>query len=206
VLSQCGSFHGNTIVYRFGADGKRLGNAVLATFMVNQAAIGDANGNVLVVAFPGDEVGFGSNDLVGRWLDGSGAFLTDWFLITTGVTNTSTFAVHSMIGGGAAVAQDDQWHAGVWRAVLPSGGLPQAPPDWLASRNGKDMHIVRRRGAYAFTSLGGGSEVELVSPAGNRCGAIDVGGSNVTVGADGTVFTQTGDNGCRRTWWPGLLR
>jgi hypothetical protein len=102
--------------------------------MVNQAAIGDANGNVLVVAFPGDEVGFGSNDLVGRWLDGSGAFLTDWFLITTGVTNTSTFAVHSMIGGGAAVAQDDQWHAGVWRAVLPSGGLPQAPPDWLASR------------------------------------------------------------------------
>jgi len=25
-------------------------------------------------------------------------------------------------------------------------------------------------------------------------------------GGDGTVFTQTGDSGCRRTWYPALLR
>jgi hypothetical protein len=201
VLSSCGPLNGVTHVDRFDGAGARLFNrtAALATYRATQAAASDSNGNTLVVAYPGNEVGLGSTDLVGRWLDGSGAFLTDWFVIATG--GTSNFAVHSLIGGGAAVMQDEGW-----RAVLPSGGPPQAPPDWLASRSGKDMYIVRGRGAYAFTSRAGASEVELVSPAGNRCGAIDVGGAHVTVGGDGTVFTQTGDGGCRRTWYPALLR
>ena len=156
----------------------------------------DDNGNILVVYHPP----FPASPLAGFWFDGSGNRLGNPFNIpeTTGI---GLFTVHNLIGGGAAVMEGE-----VWRAVLPSGGLPQAAPDWLASRTGTNIAIVRGARAYAFTSRAGASTVELVSPAGNSCGSIDVGGANVIVGGDGTVFTQTGDNGCRRTWYPALLR
>ena len=195
VLTQCGSGDGVTLVYRVDAAGHILWSLSFVSG-VDQVASGDANGNTLVVTdppFPGPK------PLRGRWIDGSGNYLTDWFDIQTSGANP--FVVHSLIGGGAAVMQGE-----AWQAVLPSGGLPQAPPHWLASRPGTNISIVRGRRAYAFTSRAGASKVELVSPAGNSCGSIDVGGANVIVGGDGTVFTQTGDNGCRRTWYPALLR
>ena len=199
VLAVCGSGPGVTHVYRLDDAANVVWSLSLATRNATQAAAGDANGNTLIIAYPGTEVGLGPSDLVGRWIDASGNFLTDWFVIAPG--GTRNIAVHSLIGGGVAVKQDE-----VWRAVLPSGGLPEAAPEWLASRTRTDIYIVRARKAYAFTSREGGSQVELVSPAGNSCGSIDVGGANVVVGGDGTVFTQTGDNGCRRTWYPALLR
>jgi len=179
VLTQCGSGDGVTHLYRVDAAAKIVWSLSFPSG-VDQVAAGDANGNTLVVTdppFPGPK------PLRGRWIDGSGNYLTDWFDIQT--SGAIPFVVHSLIGGGAAVMQGE-----AWQAVLPSGGLPQQPPDWLASRPGTNISIVRGRRAYAFTSRAGASKVELVSPAGNSCGSIDVGGANVIVGGDGTVFTQ----------------
>ena len=197
VRTTCGSGDGTLRMYRVDAAANIIWSLTLGGAGVSQAVAGDVNGNILVVdnpPFPGPK------NVLGRWIDGSGKFLTDWFAIP-GTTGTVNFAVHALIGGGAAVMD-----AEAWRAVLPSGGMPQAAPDWLASRTGTNIAIVRGRRAYAFTSRSGASKVELVSPAGNSCGSIDAGGANVIVGGDGTVFTQTGDNGCRRTWYPALLR
>lgn len=162
------------------------------------AAVGDSNGNTLVVGSPGSDVGFGSTDLVGRWLDSSGAPKTGWFLIKSG--GSGELAAHSLIGGGAAVRQ-----GGVWVASMASGSDSlQAAPSWLVS--GYDLHTIRGRRAYALTSLSGGSTVELVAASGKRCGAIDVGGANVNIGRDGTAITQTGNRGCHVNWYPGLLK
>ena len=68
VLVACGSRSGNTRAIRFDASGKQLSSSVfLGTYTAAQVAVGDANGNTLIVAYPGTEVGFGSTDLVGRW-------------------------------------------------------------------------------------------------------------------------------------------
>lgn len=82
---------------------------------------------------------------------------------------------------------------------------PSAAPDWLASRAGLDLHIVRGRKAYAFTANGGGPEVEITTPSGMSCGRFSVQGSNVSIGADGTVIAVNGNGGCTRSVYPGLL-
>jgi hypothetical protein len=197
VLTHCGSRDGTWHLYRVDDAAKVVWSLTLSISADPVVAAGDVNGNTLLVANP---LTPGPKPLLGRWIDGSGKYLTDWFDIETG-GGGAIFTVHSLIGGGAVVMQGE-----AWRAVLPSGGLPQQPPEWLASRPGTNISIVRGRRAYAFTSRAGASKVELVSPAGNSCGSIDVGGANVIVGGDGTVFTQTGDNGCRRTWYPAILR
>jgi hypothetical protein len=177
-----------------------INGSFLGIYQAMPALRGDANGNTLAVSFGGTEVGLQATDLVARWLDGKGAFLTGWFAISSG--GTVSYSLASAIGGGEFVQQD-----GVWRAFLPSGSAAAQPaPAWLAARTGQNLSIVRGRKAYALTSRSGGSIVELFAPSGTRCGSIDVGGGNVSIGADGTVFTQTTANSCRRDFFPGLLR
>jgi hypothetical protein len=202
VLSSCGNGRlGDSRVIRFDASGNRvIDGTFLGIYQAFPALRGDANGNTLAVSFDGTEVGLQPTDLVARWLDGTGALLTGWFAISSG--GTVSYSLQSAIGGGALVQQD-----GVWRAFLPSGSAAAQPaPAWLAARTGQNLSIVRGRRAYALTSRSGGSTVELFAPSGTRCGSIDVGGGNVSVGGDGTVFTQTTTNSCRRDFFPGLLR
>jgi hypothetical protein len=202
VLSNCGNGRqGDSRVIRFDASGNRvIDGTFLGIYQALPALRGDANGNTLAVSFDGTEVGLQPTDLVARWLDGKGALLTGWFAISSG--GTVSYSLQSAIGGGAFVQQD-----GVWRAFLPSGSAAAQPaPEWLAARTGQNLSIVRGRKAYALTSRSGGSIVELFAPSGTRCGSIDVGGGNVSIGGDGTVFTQTTTNSCRRDFFPGLLR
>jgi hypothetical protein len=199
VLSVCGnSMNGDTRAIRFDQTGKQLSSTFLHVY-AGSAAIGDTNGLTLVAAYPGTSAGFGQHDLVGRWLDAVGNILTPWFVISTG--GTSAFSMQALIGGGVAVMQDE-----VWRAVVPSGvSAAQSPPVWLRDRTARDLSIVRGRRAYAFTSRGGASTVEVVSPSGKLCGTLALSGNDAFIGGDGTVITITGDGGCTRTWWSALL-
>ncbi len=198
VLSICGSRTGDTRVIRFDDSGKQLYRGTFVHAYPPSGAAGDPSGNVLVVA-KGDAVaGFGSSDLVGRWLAPDGSLVNDWFVITSG--GGPQVSLRSLIGGGIAVMQDDQW-----RAILQPYGTALAPPDWLTSRPGLDLHIVRGRKAYAFTANGGGPDVEVTTPAGKSCGRFSVQGSNVSIGADGTVIAPTGSDLCTRSVYPGLL-
>jgi hypothetical protein len=199
VLSVCGSLTGDTRAIRFDQTGKQLSSTFVHVYAGNSAAVGDTNGLTLVGAFPGTSAGFGQYDLVGRWLDAAGNILTPWFVISTG--GTSAFSLRALIGGGAAVMQDE-----VWRAVVPSGmAAAQSPPAWLRDRTARDLSIVRGRRAYAFTPRGSAASVEVVSPSGMLCGTLALSGNDASVGSDGTVITIAGDGGCTRTWWSALL-
>jgi hypothetical protein len=198
VLSICGSRTGLTRVIRFDDSGKQLYSSQPLAAYPSSMAAGDASGNVLVVAMGDAVAGFASSDLVGHWLAPDGSLVNDWFVITSG--GGRQVSLRPLIGGGIAVMQDDQW-----RAILQPFGGAQAPPDWLTSRPGLDLHIVRGRKAYAFTANGGGPDVEVTTPAGKSCGRFSVQGSNVSIGADGTVIAPTGSDLCTRSVYSGLL-
>ena len=197
VLSTCGSRTGDSRVIRFDDAGTQLYSTFVHAFPPT-AARGDVSGNVLVVAMGNAVAGsFASDDLVGRWLDASGSLTSDWFVITKG--GGSRVSLRSLIGGGIAVMRDGEWRA----IVEPSVGV-LAPPEWLNSRAGLDLHIVRGRKAYAFTANDGGAEVEVTTPTGSSCGKFSVQGGSVSIGADGTVMTMTAA-GCTRFAYPRLL-
>ena len=109
-----------------------------------------------------------------------------------------------MVGGGAVLAVD-----GTWKWFIGSGSADvSAAPDWLASHAGYDFTIVRGERAYALLPRTSGDPrvMDLVSTQGNRCGSLTFPVGGLTTGADGSVIGASGNSGCTKTVWPGLLR
>jgi hypothetical protein len=104
------------------------------------------------------------------------------------------------------------------------------PPSWLVSRPNTTLHMVHGGTGYAvlpdfsFTQGPCQSQIEVIAPSGNSCGAATFpiaggtcSGSRILVGFDGTVVQQTpaalesctaGGHVCTCTWhsWPGFFR
>lgn len=102
--------------------------------------------------------------------------------------------------GGVAVRLD-----GKWAATAQSGNTrPGAPPAWLP--DGTDFSLVRGGKAYAVWP-GSGNSINLVSTAGNACGAVSFSGvSSVSVGTDGSVVGASGPGGCSKLVWRAALQ
>ncbi len=72
-----------------------------------------------------------------------------------------------------------------------------------------DLAIVRSGRAYALIPRNGAADttsIELYSIAGNRCGKVTLPIGGLRIGFDGTVIAASGDGGCTKTWWTGLLK
>ena len=99
--------------------------------------------------------------------------------------------------------------AGAWSRFIPSGQPTALPvPDWLALHDGYDYTLIRGARAYALLPRTAGDPhvMELYSASGQRCGSLTFPHGGLTTGADGSVIASSGDGGCTKTVWPGLLR
>ena len=101
--------------------------------------------------------------------------------------------------GGVAVRAD-----GSWAGVLNPGVRQLDPaPQWLIDRPQTTFALVRGQTAYAVTRPDS-NVVDLVASTGTFCGSATFPGvERVDVGMDGTVI---GSAGCRKSWWPALLK
>ena len=165
------------------------------------SAVVDADQSWLVV-IPGSAVGLSATDAVAQWFDSTGKSLTSWFKVGA-LAPKQRFVLHALIGGGAVLQQD-----GLWTAFIPSGKAEVQPaPAFLASHPEADFTLVRGARAYAvLPRTGDTTEMELYSASGNRCGSLKFTAGGLTTGADGTVIASSGDQGCTKTVWPGLLK
>jgi List-Bact-rpt repeat protein len=166
-------------------------------------AISDALNRTLVLGVSGGTPTlFGiAKRLAARWLDRNGTPLTDWF---DGGTDTIPAGIpfpmlRPMIGGGVLFPDvgSQQWVA------FPSGQAKvDAAPKFVIKAS--DVAIVRGGKAYALFQSG---SLELYSPAGKRCGSVQVRqGADLRVGADGTVIALSGPGSCTIDWWSALLK
>ncbi len=193
---------------RWDEMGNLIGEAQIGYPGTDAVAVGDVNGNNLVVYFPGTSFGFGARTYVGVWYDDSGAAISDVFYLATDAREFSHGPVvtRALIAGGAAVQI-----AGVWQAASDSGvGAAHAPPQFLANHPDWDFAIIRGRQAYALLSRGASptyyNHMPIYSAAGNRCGAVDYPEvSSLYVGADGSVIGASKADACNDTVWPALL-
>ena len=206
LISFCGSgLRSSSRVVWYDDAGKANWSTFVDALPPSNAA-GEVGGNVFITAASDSIPGRTAGDLLGRWIGADGKLAGDWFVLVSG--NNAAPVLQSLIGGGVAVMQNEKWIA-----VVPALGRPQAPPDWLTSRAGKDFRIVRGRKAYAFASRiiiapqpqgsNGGPMVEVVAPSGTSCATFDTKGTAATVGGDGSVIANT--DSCTRRVWPGLL-
>jgi hypothetical protein len=200
VLGGCGG--GALTASRFDRDGNLVASHAVADKLLDAAGLIDAQGRALVVAWPGNAIGFKSR-FVGRWLDASMGATTDWFELPG--SGDSAF-LRPLIGGGAAMQVSSSWVA-----VIGSGeGGWRGPPAWLQSHPLHDVIVIRQGRGYALVPKFGASdardELELFSASGDRCGAGKFEAEGLAVGVDGTVIGSSGDDGCTMTWWPGILR
>ena len=192
---------GNVIVRRFDSTGHKTSSGDVHYNCDFLAAVGDANGNTLLLWRSGSS----ASDIVGRWLDSAGNPVTPSFTVGTGVLGKgSRVLLHAVVGGGAVLAVD-----GAWKWFIGSGSADvSAAPDWLASHAGYDFTIVRGERAYALLPRTSGDPrvMDLISTQGNRCGSLTFPVGGLTTGADGSVIGASGNSGCTKTVWPGLLR
>ena len=192
---------GDLTVRRFDSTGHKTSSAIVQYNCDFLAAVGDANGNTLLLWRSGSS----ASDIVGRWLDSAGNPITGSFTIGTGVLGKgSRVLLHAVVGGGAVLAVD-----GVWKWFIGSGTTDvSAAPDWLASHAGHDFTIVRGERAYSLLPRTSGDPrvMDLISTQGNHCGSLTFPVGGLTTGADGSVIGASGNSGCTKTVWPGLLR
>ena len=166
-------------------------------------AVADANGNWLLVVHGGTAEGFPEEAVFAQWFDSAGNSLTGWFRVGPIAGTKHTSLVHALIGGGAALQLD-----GAWTSFLPSGKAEVQPaPAFLLAHPDADFTLVRGARAYAVLPRSGDmSQMELYSAAGNHCGGLKFPGAGLTTGADGSVISAGGSDGCTKTVWPALLR
>jgi hypothetical protein len=215
ALTICGSgAHGVVHAYRFAADGTRFrkdGSFTGASFgllfprfpqSLSVIAGSDVSGNMLIVAYPGSVAGLKDDDFAAQWFDPFGAPLTAVFSAAKG---TGEAALRPLVEGDLALQID-----GRWVATLSAGSAgPHPVPDWLASRDHFDFEIVRGGKAYALIPRNGAPDtrtLEFLTPGGERCGATTFPIGGLSVGFDGSVIAASGDGGCKKTWWTGLLK
>jgi hypothetical protein len=167
------------------------------------AAAEDASGVVAAFVMPWVATPLGddrSGKLYVIWTDFQGR-VTDAALVATGV-DVKNVVVHPLVDGGLALRLGGSW-AGVLKPFESTLG---PAPAWLADRPGADFAIVRNERAYALMRSGSNS-LELVSTQGSSCGTVTFPGlGGVTTGADGTVIGASGEGGCTKRWWTGLLK
>jgi hypothetical protein len=163
----------------------------------------DGNGNRLLLVSGASAEGFREDDLLGYWFDSSGKALTGWFRVGPGGAAGQTHLVHALIGGGVAVQVD-----GAWTYFIPSGKAEaQAAPAFLADNPNTDFTLVRGAKAYAVLPRSGDTtQMKLYSSGGNLCGTVKFPSGGLTTGADGSAIASSGERGCTKTVWPGLLR
>jgi hypothetical protein len=192
---------GNLTVRRFDSTGHLTSSGDVQYDCDFLAAVGDANVSTLLLWRSGSS----PSDIVASWLDSAGSRITGFFTIGTGVLGKgSRVLLHALVGGGAVLAID-----GVWKWFIGSGSADvSAAPDWLASHAGHDFTIVRGERAYALLPRTSGDPrvMDLISTQGNHCGSLTFPVGGLTTGADGSVIGASGNNGCTKTVWPGLLR
>jgi hypothetical protein len=200
VLGGCNG--GALMASIFDVDGKLVVNRAAADHVASAVGAIDANGNVIVVVWPGSAVGI-NGAAAARWFDSSLNATTDWFTLPT---DGNRPFVQPLIGGGVAVQSSD----GTWVAVVGSKQARFAPPpQWLASNPKHEFVIARQGRAYAliakFGSSGPRGDIQLFDASGNFCGTGSFAGAGLSVGHDGTVIAASGD-GCTMAWWSGALR
>ena len=201
ATESCNLPPGDIFVRRFDSTGHQTSSGDVQYNCDFLAAVGDANGNTLLLWRSGSS----TSDIVGRWLDAAGTPITPFFTIGTGVLGKgSRVLLHAVVGGGAVLAVD-----GAWKWFIGSGSADvSAAPDWLTSHAGYDFTIVRGERAYALLPRTSGDPrvMDLISTQGNRCGSLTFPVGGLTTGADGSVIGASGNSGCTKTVWPGLLR
>jgi hypothetical protein len=91
---------------------------------------------------------------------------------------------------------------------VPSGKADVQPaPAFLLAHPDADFTLVRGARAYAVLPRSGdATQMELYSATGNRCGSLKFPSGGLTTGADGSVISGGGSDGCTKTVWPALLR
>ncbi len=83
----------------------------------------------------------------------------------------------------------------------------QPAPAFLLEHPDADFTLVRGARAYALLPRSGDTtQMQLYSAAGNRCGSLKFPSGGLTTGADGSVISASGSDGCTKRVWPGLLR
>jgi hypothetical protein len=203
--TRCGASGRQTITLRrFDPALKESAGVSLTSNCVGVAAVvEDANGNRLILVHGAAEDGFGNDDLLGSWFDFGGNTLTGWFRIASGTAAGRVDLAHALIGGGAVLRID-----GAWTHFIPSGKAEVQPaPAFLLENPLTDFTLVRGAKAYAVLPRSGDtSQMKLYSTSGNLCGTVSFPNGSLTTGADGSVIAASGDRGCTKTVWPGLLR
>ena len=204
VAQSCQLPPGRYVVSRFDDRARTLGSTNLPGGCdAILGAVADANGNWLLVVHGMTREGFPEEAIFAQWFDSAGSSLTGWFRVGPIAGTMHTSVVHALIGGGAAMQLD-----GAWMWFLPSGKAEAQPaPEFLLAHPDADFTLVRGARAYALLPRSGDTtQIELFSAAGNRCGSLKFPSGGLTTGADGSVISAGGSDGCAKTVWPGLLR
>jgi hypothetical protein len=203
VMQSCQLPPGRYALFRFDDRASKLGSANLAGGCA--AILGatvDANGNWLLVVHGTSGEVFPDEAVFAQWFDSVGKSLTGWFRVGPIAGTKHTSLVHALIGGGAALQLD-----GAWTHFLPSAKAEVQPaPAFLLAHPDADFTLVRGARAYALLPRSGDTtQMELFSASGARCGSLKFASGGLTTGADGSVISAGGSDGCAKTVWPGLL-
>jgi hypothetical protein len=187
---------GTLLVSRFDGNASLIGNKDLGTGgCAASAAVSDALERTLVAVLEGGRI-------QARWLDRYGAFLTGWFDVGPAPDSWAP-ALEPLIGGGAVLRSGEAWIASFRSGVAAVDAVP------AFLKSGAGLKIVRGGKAYALLPGRGAADfgsVELVSPGGKQCGAVQVQpGAQLQIGRDGTVISMSGANSCTLNWWSGIL-
>ncbi|HEY2030318.1 MAG TPA: hypothetical protein VGH20_14030 [Myxococcales bacterium] len=196
----CISSPGSTTIRRFADDG-----TLIATGTTNNpgpagcdvAGAANGPGGVTLIVFHSDP-GQPDDALQARWFDAAGTAMTDFF--TVGVS-AGNLVLRALVDGNVAIQA-----SGHWLGLVAPGATTLTPaPTWLA--DGHDLSIVRGERAYALIPEAGAlNHLDLVTAQGQLCGSVTFPGVGpLRTGADGTVIGASGDGGCTKTFWPGLL-
>jgi hypothetical protein len=154
---------------------------------------------------------------MGRWMDASGNAASSTFRAGGAFSSSSKASLHRLADGALALRVD-----GAWTARFASGNTAaDGPPDWLATRPGATLSIIRGGNAHAVfnppnANCAAALHAEFFARSGKKCGGLDLpmtGGSGCALagdsGYDGTVILAGADfvkDRCTRSFWPGLLR
>ncbi len=193
-------------VMRFDAKGAKVSDVAFGgpgqgCVSSSMAALSDDLDHTLVVLDTGGGggLGFGVNKTIARWLDRAGNALTDWFEVPAAAASPSPL-LRPLIGGGAVLGSvGPVWHASIGNGTAT---IDDPPP---FARDQADVRIARGGKAYAVVPTRGAA-IDLWSPSGKHCGALEIpGATRLQPGLDGTVIDMGGSDGCSLRWWPHLL-
>ncbi|MGE5047630.1 MAG: hypothetical protein ACM3PC_03595 [Deltaproteobacteria bacterium] len=200
---------GFTLRYeRFDAAGRLAASAVAATG--STAAPDQPVPWVAGVSVSGDTLlvfGPAGQPCSAVWLDRAG-------VAVSAVFRPSLCRIRALLpladGRLAIDAVDQDQNAFIAAAAVPRSPLFGDAPAWLAQAHVRELFLLPGGRGHALRRQGAGRGVELVSPAGLRCGEFatpELGNGPFVLGRDGTLVEQDlGGQACTFRWYPGLFR